>query len=126
VCDAYLSHFKASALAVAAILNALQANLCSEVPAFSEAVRKATSIEVDSDEITLLSARLEGIYSRSVDVRECGPHIIEDDEDETEENVPRVVHTNAEEDLTHNALKRCCEVVSDDETMILKRTKFDR
>lgn len=126
VCDVFLSHFKPSCLAVAAMLSALQTNLCSEIPVFLETVCQATSIEVDSDEITLLCTRLQSIYSRSVDSqRDCGPHLIED---EAEENVPRVFHNIGEEDLAHNAaaFKRACEVVShEDDDVPLKRTKVE-
>lgn len=83
VCDVVLSNSRASRLAVAAILNALRSTSPSEVPAFAEAVLRATSIQVHSKEIAELCSRLEGIYSRSFDgAAECFPHLIEDDEDE--------------------------------------------
>ena len=109
MCDVFFSHFKASSLAVAAMLNALEANLCSEVSTFKEVVLKATSFAVNADDHTLLCARLQGIYSQSVDNRrQCGPHLIE--EDETEENVPP-----ADEGFSRHSLKRDSEVVSDEE-----------
>lgn len=114
VCDVFFSHCKASSLAVAAMLNALQANLCSELSNFNEVVLKATSVAATADDPTLLCARLQGIYNQSVDnVRQCGPHLIE--EDEPEENVP------PSRGFLRSALKRDIEVVSNEECMPQKR-----
>lgn len=89
VCDVFFSNFKASSVAVAAMLNALHAsNLGPEDSLLMGALRKATPAAVDSEETLLLCARLDGIYNRSVDnIRQSGPHLIEDDQDEIEATV---------------------------------------
>jgi len=100
VCDVVLSHSKASFLAVAACLNVLRSDLPSAVPAFIKAVRDTTAIETDSNEFQVLCSRLADVYGRSLDSSQeqgqanidnnkihdcfddCGPHLIEDYDDE--------------------------------------------
>lgn len=127
VCDVFLSHCNASSLAVAAILNALEANFSAQVPMLIEAVLKATSIAVDFDEIALLCTRLHSIYSQSMDsMTKCRPHLILDDE--TESSVTFFDHGFFDhEGISHVVAKRVYEVVSEDVNIILplKRSKFD-
>ena len=122
VCDVFFSHFKASSLALAAILNALQANLCSEVSAFKEVVLKATSYFVDLDETTLLCARLQGVYSRSADnLSQGGPHLVEDDDEEAEANISQAYEVFAGCTVTRDR-----EVSFEEESSLhRKRTKID-
>ena len=112
VCDVVLSHSKASFLAIAACLNVLRTELPCTVPGFVEAVWETTAIDANSEDIQALCARLEVVFSRSVgedsqhdqvldgrnnveSEKDCGPHIIEDDYDEQEEDeTPKALSGN--------------------------------
>ena len=101
VCDLVLSHSKASFLAIAACLNVLRSGLPSAVLDFVQAVRQTTEIDANSDEIQALCDRLTVVYARTAGEEvqrhqvmnadgeseaKFGPHIIEDDDDDCEDD----------------------------------------
>lgn len=109
VCDHFFSNYKASSIAVAAMLNALETIVCPNFKVITQALIKAASITVDSYEnIKLLRTRLSCIYSQSVEHLQgySGPHIIEDDDDEYD-------NTN----YSGNVKREISIIVSDDEYM---------
>jgi Cyclin, N-terminal domain len=82
VCDEFFSFFKSSSVAIAAILCAVEANSFPDEKLIKQALTKVTSGAIDSlEEVTLLCSRLLCIYNQGVEsLRQCGPHLIEDDE----------------------------------------------
>lgn len=120
VCDSFFSQFKASRLAIAAILIALETHLSATVDDFKDVTLKATSINLEAGETLILCGRLHSIYSRSVDNRrQCGPHLIEDDGD------AESVETGT--DIRHNDSKQQqCSETEDDIVHPPKRFKSHR
>jgi Cyclin, N-terminal domain/Cyclin, C-terminal domain len=119
VCDNFFSHCKASSIAVAAIMNALETIVCPNSKILEQSLIKATSITVDTyDNIKLLRTRLSCIYNQSVEHLQgfVGPHIIEDDDDGSHDC------TN---NSTTNMKRDYSVIVSDDEYMPCKRAKAD-
>ena len=131
VCDVVLSHSKASFLAIAACLNVLRSDLPSRVvAAFIKAVRDTTAIDAECSEIEASCARLADVYGRSGggnrpqqgqaindDEADCGPHLIEDYDDDEDEGAvapeisKRIYCIDEDED--------------DDDPQDKKRTKFE-
>lgn len=119
VCDSFFTNCKASSVAVAALLNALETVVVPNSKHISQSLIKISSQVVDSiDNIMLHKTRLSCIYSHSVDhlQRSDGPHIIEDDDDDVDECVTMNTSSNKRE---------CSTVISDDEPMSRKRSKME-
>lgn len=121
VCDSFFSNCKASSVAVAALLNALELVVVPNSKIIAQSLIKVSSPAVDSiDSLTLHRTRLSCIYSHSVDhlQRSVGPHIIEDDEDDVEEFCISIA--------TPASIKRdFAIVVTDDESLPCKRSKME-
>jgi Cyclin, N-terminal domain/Cyclin, C-terminal domain len=119
VCDMYFSQCKASSIALAAILNALETVVLPNAKQVAQMLMKDLLTDVDStDNIVLLRTRLSCIYNCSVEHLQGsdGPHVIEDDDDMDE--YPRYT--------TSNMKKGGLDVViSDDASIHLEGSKMD-
>ena len=122
VCDGFFSNCKASSVAVAALLNALELVVVPNSTMIAQSLIKVSCQAVDSiDNITLHRTRLSCIYSHSVDhlQRSAGPHLIEDDDDDAEEFC--TVNTTSS-----SSVKRDYSIlVTDDESKPYKRSKME-
>jgi Cyclin, N-terminal domain/Cyclin, C-terminal domain len=119
LCDDFFSNVKPSNLAVAAVLNGLESNVCPGGKRVRHALMKATSFAISSfDEVTVLCARLLCIYNQSAEnMLQCGPHLIEDED--IEEN-SAIVKVNQPLCIT----KRDLSALSDDDSASQKRAKL--
>ena len=119
VCDSFFSNCKASSVAVAALLNALEVVIVPNSKIMAQSLIKASSQAVDSiDKIMIYRTRLSCIYSHSVDhlQRSVGPHIIEDDVEE----FYTPITTSTTGIKRDNSI-----VVTDDESVPCKRSKMN-
>jgi Cyclin, N-terminal domain/Cyclin, C-terminal domain len=132
VCDAFFSPYRASRLAVVALLCSLEANVPEEVAAFKDIVKQSTSISLDSDETCALCTRLQSIYSRSVEnFHQSGPNVIEDDEDCFETGERSVVDPcpaaeDPDEALCRFSPKREFCTFAEDDLILHKRSKIEQ
>jgi hypothetical protein len=118
VCDSFFMNCKASTVAVAALLNALELVVIPNYRLVTQALIKISSQTVDSkDNLMLHRRRLSCIYSHSVDhlPQSVGPHVIEDDDEES-----------CTTDSRAASIKRDYSIVdSDQESFPCKRLKME-
>jgi len=82
VCDRSLSRYKASELALSAVVNAMRATVMGDqTTAFIKGIKTATNLNPDSEETHLVRRRLHRIYTMSYDSRQTSmPHLIPEDD----------------------------------------------
>jgi hypothetical protein len=132
VCDTSLCRSKASDVALAAVLNSLGAPRSIAAKNFSEAVKDASGIVLDTPEFSSLCARLQGIYSQSAESGNySGPHLVVDDEaDEPIQaalfHSSTVVRSISSDDLVEPACnkRQVDSASSPSDSVPLKRTKL--
>ena len=126
VCDSFFTNCKASSVAMAALLNALEIVVVPNAKLISQLLIKVSSQVVDSiDTIMMHKTRLSCIYNHSVEQshRSDGPHIIEGDEDDYDVDDDEECSTKY---TTSSSIKReCLTVISDDELMSSKRSRME-
>ena len=88
VCDIFLSHSKPSELALAAVLNSLQAQKALDVLPFTRSLKQVTSMNPDSEVMSSLRMRLHCIYSQSTDrQRSSSPHLVTEEDDDIQVHI---------------------------------------
>jgi len=82
VCDVHLSQSKASELALAALLNSLQAQKADDVLSFTRSLEQVDSMKPYSEDMSSLRMRLHCIYTQSADShRRSSPHLVTEEGD---------------------------------------------
>ena len=122
VCDTFFSNCKASSVAVAALLNALELVVVPNSKMIAQSLIKVSSQTADTiDNIVLHRTRLSCIYNYSADhlQRSVGPHIIEDDDENEFEESCSAMSTSSSNKRDYPI------VVSDDESIPCKRSKME-
>ncbi len=124
VFDSFFSNRKASFVAVAALLNALEIVLVPNSKAIVQSLIKESSLTVDSiGNIMLHRTRLQCIYNHSFDYQHDagGPHIIEADDDDDDVDAVCPFATSS----TLVVKRDYSTFITDDESVSPKRSKME-
>lgn len=82
VCDVGMSNKKASQIALAATLNALNSSRSLDLPSFNKAVEAITEVVQESAEVAKTRIQLQQLYNQSSESKSMSsPHLIVDDDD---------------------------------------------
>ena len=122
VCDSFFTSCKASSVAVAALLNALEIVFVPDSKAVVQSLVKDSSLTVESiDNIMLHRTRLQCIYNHSFDHQHnaSGPHIIEADDDDVDGVCPSATSSTLVGKRDYSTF------ITDDESVSSKRSKME-